>query len=183
MKNMSFAMTTEQILSGTKCVTRRFGWWDLKSGDIIRPVRKTMGLEKGEHVEYLRGPLHVLSTRKEPLCAITTSDCLLEGFPHMSPEQFVRMIRNHYGCPEDAPINRIEFAYTDETPLNRRQEFENEAIRTLNLIWDICDGTGEQPNEICAQLAREQDVAIIDIWGSLVHLEEDIKERMKEIGE
>jgi len=45
MRNMSFAMTTNQILAQTKTVTRRFGWWNLKTGDVVQPVKKTMGLK------------------------------------------------------------------------------------------------------------------------------------------
>ena len=45
-RNMSFAMTTEQIRARTKTVTRRFGWWFLKAGDQVWAVEKAMGLKK-----------------------------------------------------------------------------------------------------------------------------------------
>jgi hypothetical protein len=48
MRLMSFALTEQQILDGTKDVTRRLGWLFLKRGDLIRPVRKCMGLKRGE---------------------------------------------------------------------------------------------------------------------------------------
>lgn len=48
MRNISFAMTTEQFRRGEKDVTRRFGWWFLKPGDQLRVVEKTIGLKKGE---------------------------------------------------------------------------------------------------------------------------------------
>ena len=48
MRNMSFAMTTEAVRNQTKTVTRRFGWWFLKPGDMVQPVEKAMGLRKGE---------------------------------------------------------------------------------------------------------------------------------------
>ena len=38
MRRMSFALTTDQILSQTKTVTRRFGWEKLKPGDVLQPV-------------------------------------------------------------------------------------------------------------------------------------------------
>lgn len=49
MRNMSFALTTDQILAGTKTVTRRLGWLRLQPGDHLRPVRKCMGLRPGEN--------------------------------------------------------------------------------------------------------------------------------------
>jgi len=50
VRNMSFAMTTKQVRNQTKTVTRRFGWWFLKAGDIVQPVEKAMGLKKGEKI-------------------------------------------------------------------------------------------------------------------------------------
>ena len=50
-RNMSFAMTTEQVRNQTKTVTRRQGWRFLNAGDILQPVVKGMGLKKGEKKE------------------------------------------------------------------------------------------------------------------------------------
>jgi len=61
MRNMSFAMTTDAVIARTKTVTRRTGWKFLKRGDLIRPMRKTMGLKKGEKIEPLLD--------ESPLCA------------------------------------------------------------------------------------------------------------------
>lgn len=68
MRNISFALTTSQIVAGTKDVTRRMGWQFLKVGDLLRPVRKCMGLRPGEKVEALRAPIRVIDVRREPLC-------------------------------------------------------------------------------------------------------------------
>lgn len=108
MRNMSFFMTTQQFISGTKDVTRRFGWWNLKPGDRINAVEKAMGLKKGERTRAL-GVIEIVSTRKEPLKDITQDDCRREGFPDFSPEQFVDFLAKHYGVSPDAVINRIEF--------------------------------------------------------------------------
>ena len=113
MRNMSFSMTTEQIKNGTKIITRRFGWWFLKPGDLVRPVRKTMGLKKGEKIEPLRGPLRIVSMRAEPLSAMIDEDCALEGFPEMNAKEFVQMLCNHHKCHPNRTINRIKFEYTD----------------------------------------------------------------------
>ena len=109
-RNMSFAMTTEQIKAGTKTVTRRFGWNFLKPLDVVWAVEKAMGLKKGEKIKKLR-LLQIISIRKEPLNTITKADCILEGFPNLEPENFVKMICDHYRCKPDAVVNRIKFIY------------------------------------------------------------------------
>jgi len=109
---MSFAMTTDQIRQGTKTVTRRFGWWFLKPGDLVLPVEKARGVRK-EDLKVIRGPLRVVSVRKEQLNAITADDCVREGYPESSPQDFVEMLCGHYGCEADKECNRIEFEYTD----------------------------------------------------------------------
>ena len=113
---MSFALTTAQIENKTKTVTRRFGWWFLKPGDLVRPVYKAMGLKKGEKIKPILPAgccIKVVSTRKEPLNKITKADCIKEGFPHFSPGDFVDMIARHYRCLRDKVVNRIEFEYID----------------------------------------------------------------------
>lgn len=109
-RNMSFAMTTDQFRNRTKDVTRRFGWWFLKPGDEVLGVEKAMGLKKGEKVRPL-GMIRIISTRLEPLNAITPDDVVREGFPGWTPEQFVKMLVSHYRVKEDKVINRIEFEY------------------------------------------------------------------------
>ena len=109
-RNMSFAMTTDQIITRTKTVTRRFGWWFLKPGDEVRAVEKSMGLKKGEKIRPL-AMVRIISTKAEPLNIINQSDVIKEGFPNMTPQEFVQMLVNHYGVSPNATINRIEFEY------------------------------------------------------------------------
>jgi len=113
MRNMSFAMTTEQVRLQAKTVTRRFGWWFLKAGDLVQPVEKGMGLQKGEKVKRIGVPIRIVSTRPERLLEITTEDCAREGFPHFATWQFVDMLCKHYKCTGTAICNRIEFEYTN----------------------------------------------------------------------
>ncbi len=110
MRNMSFAMTTQQVIDGTKDVTRRFGWWFLKAGDRVQAVEKGMDLKKGEKIKKLR-VIEIVSVRTEPLNAITSHGCLREGFPEFKPWEFVAMLMRHHKCRPDATINRIEFKY------------------------------------------------------------------------
>lgn len=107
-RNMSFAMTTAQVQDGSKDITRRFGWWNLKPGDRLYAVEKAMGLKKGEKVKRL-ALIEVVSTRAEPLNAITQDDCRREGFPDFTPEQFVAMLVKHYKVEPTKTVNRIEF--------------------------------------------------------------------------
>lgn len=113
MRNMSFAMTTEKMRDRSKTVTRRFGWWFLRPGDEVRAVEKAMGLRKGQKIRPIC-VIRVVSTRPEPLSAITQEDVIAEGFPEWTPEQFVQMLVKHYRVDPDETVNRIEFEYVED---------------------------------------------------------------------
>ena len=108
MRSISFALTKAQFLNGTKDVTRRLGWATLGPGDTLRAVEKGMGLKKGEHPVVL-GVIEVVSVRRERLHEIAADDVRREGFPDMTPEEFVAMFCKHMGCANDAVVTRIEF--------------------------------------------------------------------------
>lgn len=108
MRNMSFSLTTAQFRAGTKSVTRRLGWAELKRGDEFCAIVKGMGLKKGEKVERL-GLCQVVSNQSEPLNAISKTDCILEGFPDFTAQQFVEMFCKHNDCLPTTLVNRIEF--------------------------------------------------------------------------
>jgi hypothetical protein len=115
-RNMSFALTTEQIKNRTKTVTRRFGWWFLKQHDPLNAVEKAMGLKKGEQLIHL-AKIRIVSARGEPLSAITQDDCIKEGFPDLTPDDFIEMILKHYKIRyRNAFCNRIEFEYIEDEP-------------------------------------------------------------------
>lgn len=122
---MSFALTTAQILEGTKTVTRRLGWANLRPGEQLRPVRKCMGLRFGEKLDVLRDPTTVVDIRREPLRAMLDnleygySECVLEGFglhpDYRDPGSFVAMFcATHRGCTPETVVTRIEFCYHRE---------------------------------------------------------------------
>lgn len=115
MKRMSFALTEPQYLDGSKTVTRRLGWWDKKAdvprlepGERFMGVRKGMGLKKGERQVEL-GPSVCVDSRRERLDAITPEDVISEGFPDMTPAEFVAMFCAANRCQPDTVITRIEF--------------------------------------------------------------------------
>lgn len=113
-RNMSFMLTTEQFRNRTKTVTRRNGWKFLKPGDIVCAVEKSQGLKRGETVKRL-GLIRIVSVRREPLNHITKQDCIDEGFPDWSPQQFVRFYADHNRIDIWEPVTRIEFEYIDES--------------------------------------------------------------------
>lgn len=122
MRNMSFALTTEQIMEGTKDVTRRMGWEFLKVGDLLRPVRKCMGLRPGERISVLRDPIKVIGVRREPLRMMIDDldygfeEVRREGFAghpdYRWPSAWVAMFcASHKGCEPHSVVTRIEFTY------------------------------------------------------------------------
>lgn len=109
-RNMSFAMTTTQFEAKSKEVTRRFGWWFLKSGDVICGVEKARGFKAGEKIWRLE-LIEVVYTRSESRCDISQEDVVRECFPDWTPEQFVSMLVTHYRVLPSSPVNRIEYRY------------------------------------------------------------------------
>lgn len=112
MKNISFALTTQQFRDRTKTVTRRLGWRDLRAGDVLMGCKKCMGLAKGETIERL-GKIRVLSVECEPLIAICNyhGETAKEGFPEMTECQFIDMFTREMRCRTTDIITRIEFEY------------------------------------------------------------------------
>lgn len=127
MKNMAFSMTIPQVRAGTKTVTRRIGWEDLKPGDQFCAVEKGMGLKPGEKVVRL-AILRCVSNRKERLNRMTTdraygiAECVREGFPLMTPEQFViffclgHKLKDGKRCTSESEVSRISFEYVRHLP-------------------------------------------------------------------
>ncbi len=106
MKNISFSITTPQFNDGSKDVTRRWGWYDLKPGTRLK---------KGEKMTRL-GMIEVVSAREEPLSELaanrryTSREMIREGFPGNDPRWFVDMLMKikPKGLQREHPM-RIEF--------------------------------------------------------------------------
>lgn len=118
LRNMSFALTTRQIEDKSKDITRRMGWLHLKAGEQFQPVKKGMGLKPGEKITRIGSPVHTVSTRREPLRRMTDDlaygriECHREGFPNLTPNEFVAMFcATHKGCTPETMLTRIEFSY------------------------------------------------------------------------
>ena len=109
-RNMSFMATKKQVRNRTKTVTRRLGWAFLKPGDIVNAVEQGRGLKKGEKVKRMC-QIRIKSTRWEPLYRITKEECVKEGFPDMSPQDFINMFCRLNRIRVMRSVNRIEFKY------------------------------------------------------------------------
>jgi hypothetical protein len=120
MRNISFALTTEQIRRQTKTVTRRVGWTFLKVGDLLQPVVKAQGIKKGAHVEKIGGPIRVEQVSREWMSDFVNrpdanTECIREGFPAMTPRDFNTFFRQSHPDPsaDDLLVTRIKFSYVD----------------------------------------------------------------------
>ena len=110
-RNISCALTIPQILDGSKTVTRRDGWGNLKAGELLWAVNKAMGLKAGEHPTRLK-LIRVVSTRWVPLRDITQEEVVREGFPDWTPEQFITFYcAAKKGRTPDMLVNRIAFRH------------------------------------------------------------------------
>ena len=114
---MAVSLTEPQVRARTKTVTRRMGWRMLRPGDRLTLCRKVMGRRPGEPLERITD-VEVISVRREPLNAIEPADVTAEGFPGMSPSEFVAFFcRTHHRCHPGTDITRIQWRY----PTNPRQ--------------------------------------------------------------
>lgn len=112
MRYISFALTTEQIRSKQKTVTRRLGWKTLKPGTLLQPIVKGQGIPKGCTVEKIGGPIRVISVSRAPLNTISPQDVYREGFPQITVREFVAMFKKtHSGCQVATVVTRIQFEY------------------------------------------------------------------------
>ena len=110
MKRMSFSLTTRQFREQTKTVTRRAGWLRLKAGEHVLGIEKGMGLKKGEK-QIVLGEIEVVSVRRELISAIRYADVVKEGFPDLTPGQFVDLYCKANRCKPSNLCTRIEFRY------------------------------------------------------------------------
>lgn len=115
MRLMAVSLTEPQVRDRTKTVTRRTGWQNLRAGERITLCRKVMGRRhKDGTVEPLVRivDVEVLAVRRERLDTITTEEAIAEGFPDMTPAQFVEFFcATHKGCRPDSPVTRMQWRY------------------------------------------------------------------------
>lgn len=112
-------MTKRQVRARLKWVTRRKGWERLKVGQILQACEKCQGLGKGGKIVVM-GQVRVTDVRQERLDRMLTepgygqAECIAEGFPDMTPRQFVDFFcKGHKGVMPSSIITRIQFEYVD----------------------------------------------------------------------
>lgn len=122
MRNISFALTTKQVRHGfrtgeiLKDVTRRLGWADALPGCKLSACEKCQGLGKGGKIVRL-GTIELVTVRRERLDRLTKRrgygevEVIREGFPDMTPAQFVEMFCDHNKCLPETVVTRLEFKY------------------------------------------------------------------------
>jgi hypothetical protein len=122
-RNISFMLTTQQFVDGTKDVTRRMGWGFLCAGDLLMAVEKSQGLGKGGKVKRL-GLIQVVQVSLEPLRrmfddrAYGNAEIIREGFPLMTVKGFIEMFCNsHKKCTPESIVTRIEFVRLPAPPV------------------------------------------------------------------
>lgn len=89
-RRMSCSLTIDQVRARTKTQTRRvvWTWTNLKPGDRLTLIEKGMGLKKGEKQTVLVD-VEIVSNDIVRLRDITQADIDAEGFPHLTPDEFV----------------------------------------------------------------------------------------------
>jgi hypothetical protein len=108
---MAVSLTGPQVRDWTKTVTRRTGWRMLRVGDQLILCRKVMGRRKGDPLKRI-ATVEVTSPRHERLDLITAADVAAEGFPQMTPAEFVVFYcATHHGCDAATEVTRIEWRY------------------------------------------------------------------------
>lgn len=116
MRNISFSLTTPQFLDLSKDVTRRLAWLKLKPGDALMACEKCQGIKPGENVVKLGEIVVMSASRERPDLMLTdaaygASEVIREGFPDMTPAQFVEMFCKHNKCEPATIITRIAFCH------------------------------------------------------------------------
>jgi hypothetical protein len=124
---MSVSLTEGAVSDRSKTVTRRMGWLTLQPGTRLTLCRKVMGRRRGEPLVRI-ADVEVLDVRRERLDAITTAEVLAEGFPDMTPAEFVEFFcASHKGCAPASEVTRIQWRYLDGPGLTQASTAETAA--------------------------------------------------------
>ena len=127
MRNISCALTKDQIRARTKTVTRRLGWRDLQVGERLQFCEKCMGRKTGEPLVKV-AVVEVVSVRREKLRRMTDElfygieEVKREGFSYSCHAEkwaacFIQFFCTTHSkglnqpCTPETEITRIEFKY------------------------------------------------------------------------
>lgn len=87
----------------------------MKPGSQLMGCEKCQGLGKGGKIIRL-GVIQVEDVRTEMLVNITKEEVIKEGFPDMTPNEFIEMFCKHMKCGRYDTVTRIEFSYIEPCP-------------------------------------------------------------------
>lgn len=121
MRLMSVALTEQAVVERRKTVTRRLGWTFLQPGDRLQLVRKSMGRRRADGtVEPLvrLAVVEVASVTRIPLTLMSKCDTRREGFPALSPDEFVVFFTKAMRCRPETIVTRIAWRYLTDIDLN-----------------------------------------------------------------
>lgn len=114
--NMAFSKTIVPMREFRKTVTRRYGWHKAKPAQIVMAIEKGQGIAKGERVVPIC-EIQLLTPRWERADLMVTDleygerECVLEGFPELSPKEFVEMLCDFNKKRPDELVHRLEFRH------------------------------------------------------------------------
>lgn len=112
--NMAFTMTIEPMYQHLKTCTSRNGWLRAYVGQEVMAIEKGQGIPRGGHVVKI-GLIRFLLVRFEPLRRMIDEPeygrwkVVAEGFPLMTPAEFVEMYCRANKCDPERIITHIEF--------------------------------------------------------------------------
>lgn len=114
-RRMSCSLTIDAVKDRTKTVTRRHKdtWAALKPGDRLTLIEKGMGLAKGERQVVLT-EVEIVSNEIVDLEDMDEAECAAEGFPHLTPAEFIDMWCESHGVRQPycyIDVRRIEWRY------------------------------------------------------------------------
>lgn len=98
---MSVALTTQAVRDRVKTQTRRDGWLRLQAGDQLALCPKYRGVRRADR--ELIVIVDVVGVRREPLEAISPADVAAEGFPGLTPAEFVDFFCSTHRGSSPAP--------------------------------------------------------------------------------
>lgn len=149
---MSVALTEQAVRERRKTVTRRLGWRVAEAGMELDLCRKVMGRQAGEPLVRI-ARVRVVSTRWEPLSAVTDADVYREGFTdadlrtapwggryvsdHLNTPRlwFLMFFTHHMTVHPDALVTRIEWEYLDLGPCGQcGYGFDQHGATPTNLV-------------------------------------------------
>lgn len=143
---MSFFLTTNQVISEIKTVTRRLGWNHAYPGMYCWAVEKGQGIKKGElrRLKLIR----IKSIRKEELSLLRqfsdpSEELKREGFPDLTAQEFVDFFCKEAKCKPDQLVNRVQFEYVRDLS-GQLLEVDNKAVnKAIPMIEAIYQRTGK----------------------------------------